>query len=46
MKTTTFLAPMLAFLLLFAPAAYTQEVTPPPDADGAADALKNSPRHG
>ena len=46
MKTTALFAPVFAMLLMLAPAAPAVDVTPPPDADGAADALKESPRHG
>jgi carboxymethylenebutenolidase len=39
---------LLAFTLSIAvsSATFAAEITPPPDAEGAAEALKNSPRHG
>jgi carboxymethylenebutenolidase len=44
MKIKSLLALTLAIAI--STATFAAEITPPPDADGAADALKNSPRHG
>lgn len=37
---------VLTLAIAVSSAAFAAEITPPPDADGAAEALKNSPRHG
>lgn len=46
MKIAAMVPCLLALTLIAASTALAQEVTLPPDADAAADTLKNSPRHG